>query len=45
LDLSNGLGSATITGTGNGATSSDILRYDLLFRNGVMHLVDEVLLP
>jgi len=42
IDLSNG---ATITGTNNGTNSSTITATDIMTTNGVVHLIDRVLLP
>jgi uncharacterized surface protein with fasciclin (FAS1) repeats len=38
-------GSATIKGNGNGANASTITATNIMCRNGVVHLIDRVLLP
>lgn len=42
VDLSNG---ATLTGNGNSGNSSNITATNIVTRNGVVHLIDRVLLP
>jgi len=38
-------GGAKITGNGNGGTASNITAVNIMCRNGVVHLIDRVLLP
>jgi uncharacterized surface protein with fasciclin (FAS1) repeats len=38
-------GGATITGMGNGSNKSNIVSANIMARNGVMHVIDRVLLP
>jgi uncharacterized surface protein with fasciclin (FAS1) repeats len=38
-------GGAKITGNGNGGTASNITKVNITCRNGVVHLIDRVLLP
>ncbi len=38
-------GGATITGNGNGGSASNIIATNIMGRNGVVHLIDRVLLP
>jgi len=46
INLSNGTnGGPTITGSGNSGTSSNITATNIVTRNGVVHLIDRVLLP
>jgi uncharacterized surface protein with fasciclin (FAS1) repeats len=46
VNLSNGTGGGpTITGNGNGANKSNITTTNIVCRNGVVHLIDRVLLP
>ena len=46
INLSNGTGGGpTITGSGNGSSSSNIMMTNILARNGVVHVIDRVLLP
>jgi len=46
INLSNGTaGGPTITGNGNGANKSNIITINIVCRNGVVHLIDRVLLP
>lgn len=46
INLTNGTGGGpTITGNGNGANRSNITTTNIVCRNGVVHLVDRVLLP
>ena len=46
INLSNGLGGGpTITGNGNGTNRSNITATNIVCRNGVVHLIDRVLLP
>lgn len=46
INLTNGTGGGpTITGNGNGANKSNITATNIVCRNGVVHLVDRVLLP
>ena len=46
INLTNGTGGApTITGTNNGGTSSNIIATNIICRNGVVHLIDRVLIP
>lgn len=46
IGLTNGVnGGATITGAGNGGVMANIIRTNLIFNNGVLHLVDRVLQP
>lgn len=45
-NLSNGTGGApTITGNGNGSVKSNIIATNVVCRNGVVHVIDRVLLP
>jgi uncharacterized surface protein with fasciclin (FAS1) repeats len=46
ISLSNGTGgSPTITGNGNGSNKSNITATNIVCRNGVVHLIDRVLIP
>jgi uncharacterized surface protein with fasciclin (FAS1) repeats len=46
VNLSNGTGGGpTITGNGNGGNKSNIVGTNIVCRNGVVHLIDRVLLP
>ncbi len=46
VNLTNGTsGGPTITGTGNGANRSNILATNMMAQNGVIHIIDRVLLP
>ncbi len=46
VNLSNGTGGGpTITGNGNGTNQSNIVATNIVCRNGVVHLIDRVLLP
>ncbi len=46
INLTNGTGGGpTITGNGNGANRSNITATNIMCRNGVVHLIDRVLLP
>lgn len=46
VNLTNGTGGGpTITGTGNGTNRSNITVANIVARNGVVHLIDRVLLP
>jgi len=46
INLSNGTGgSPTITGNGNGSNKSNITATNIGCRNGVVHLIDRVLIP
>ena len=46
VNLTNGTsGGPTITGTGNGGNKSNIIATNIVCRNGVVHLIDRVLLP
>ncbi len=46
INLSNGIGGVpTITGNGNGTNKSNITATNIVCRNGVVHLIDRVLLP
>jgi uncharacterized surface protein with fasciclin (FAS1) repeats len=46
VNLSNGTGGGpTITGTSNGTNKSNITSTNIVCRNGVVHLIDRVLLP
>ncbi len=46
IGLTNGTsGGPTITGTGNGANRSNITATNIVCRNGVVHLIDRVLVP
>lgn len=46
INLTNGTGGGpTITGNGNGANRSNITATNIVCRNGVVHLIDRVLLP
>ena len=46
INLTNGIGSGpTIIGAGNGGNASNITTPNILSRNGVVHLVDRVLIP
>ena len=46
INLSNGTGGGpTITGNGNGGNKSNITATNIVARNGVVHLIDRVLIP
>lgn len=46
INLTNGTGGGpTITGNGNGSNKSNITATNIVCRNGVVHLIDRVLLP
>jgi uncharacterized surface protein with fasciclin (FAS1) repeats len=46
INLTNGTnGAPTITGAGNGTTKSNIVITNIMCTNGVVHAIDEVLLP
>lgn len=46
VNLSNGTGGGpTITGNGNGSNKSNITATNIVCRNGVIHLIDRVLIP
>lgn len=46
INLTNGtLGGPTITGNGNGGNKSNIIATNIVCRNGVVHLIDRVLIP
>lgn len=46
INLTNGTGGGpTITGNGNGSDKSNIIATNIVCRNGVVHLIDRVLLP
>lgn len=46
INLTNGVGGGpTITGNGNGTNKSNITATNIVCRNGVVHLIDRVLLP
>jgi uncharacterized surface protein with fasciclin (FAS1) repeats len=46
VNLTNGIGgSPTITGNGNGTDKSNIIGTNIIARNGVIHVIDKVLLP
>lgn len=46
INLSNGTGGGpTITGNSNGSNKSNIIATNIVCRNGVVHLIDRVLLP
>ncbi|HEU4903395.1 MAG TPA: fasciclin domain-containing protein [Flavisolibacter sp.] len=46
INLTNGAdGGPTITGSGNGANRSNITMANIVARNGVVHMIDRVLLP
>lgn len=46
INLSNGTGGVpTITGNGNGSNKPNIIATNIMCRNGVVHLIDRVLLP
>lgn len=38
-------GGAKVTGSGNGGTASNIVKVNLVAKNGVVHVIDRVLLP
>ena len=46
FNLSNGTGGGpTVTGSGNGGNKSNIIATNIVCRNGVVHVIDRVLLP
>lgn len=46
VNLTNGAsGGPTITGSGNSGAASNIVKTDVMARNGVIHVIDRVLLP
>ncbi|HET9432433.1 MAG TPA: fasciclin domain-containing protein, partial [Chitinophagaceae bacterium] len=46
VNLTNGTGGGpTITGNGNGGNRSNIISTNIVCRNGVVHLIDRVLIP
>lgn len=46
INLTNGTGGGpTITGNGNGTNKSNIVSTNIMARNGVVHVIDRVLLP
>ena len=46
INLTNGTsGGPTITGNGNGSNKSNIIATNIVCRNGVVHLIDRVLIP
>ena len=46
INLTNGTaGGPTITGNGNGTNKSNIISTNIVCRNGVVHLIDRVLIP
>ena len=46
INLTNGTGGApTITGNGNSGNKSTIIKTNIMARNGVVHVIDRVLLP
>ncbi len=46
VNLTNGAGGGpTLTGNGNGGNKSNIIATNIVCRNGVVHLIDRVLLP
>jgi uncharacterized surface protein with fasciclin (FAS1) repeats len=46
VNLTNGIsGGPTITGTGNAGNSSNIITANIVARNGVIHVIDRVLIP
>jgi uncharacterized surface protein with fasciclin (FAS1) repeats len=46
INLTNGInGVPTITGNGNGGDKSNIIATNIVCRNGVVHLIDRVLIP
>lgn len=46
VNLTNGAGGGpTITGNGNGTNKSNIIATNIVCRNGVVHLIDRILLP
>jgi uncharacterized surface protein with fasciclin (FAS1) repeats len=46
INLTNGTaGGPTITGNGNGTSKSNITATNIVCRNGVVHLIDRVLIP
>jgi uncharacterized surface protein with fasciclin (FAS1) repeats len=46
VNLSNGTGGGpTVTGSGNGGNKSNIIATNIICRNGVVHVIDRVLVP
>jgi uncharacterized surface protein with fasciclin (FAS1) repeats len=46
INLTNGSGGGpTIKGNGNGANPSNIISTNIMARNGVVHVIDRVLIP
>ena len=46
VNLTNGIaGGTTITGSGNSGNASNIISPNIIARNGVVHVIDRVLLP